>query len=147
MKNITLFTFLFLSIITRGQKSLADSLKTLPCTQAETQLEMNECSALQLQIADNMLDELFNEINDFYLQTIKEVNTPDADIELVKALNTQQKSFAASQLLFKQYREKMATMYSLNYYGGSMETLMYNVICTQLTVERVELLKSIKAEL
>lgn len=147
MKNLIIGLLLLNTTLMNGQMSLADSLQSLPCMEAQTQLEMDECSALQLQIADNMLDELFNEINDFYLQTIKEVNTPDADIELVKALNTQQKSFAASQLLFKQYREKMATMYSLNYYGGSMEALMYNVICTQLTVERVELLKSIKAEL
>jgi uncharacterized protein YecT (DUF1311 family) len=146
MKKITLFAFLLLSIITNGQMSLGDSLATLPCTEAETQIEMNECSALQLQIAEEMLMAVFTEIKNSYEENLAGLIASGADPDLIKAAKDQQQSFVNAQVLFEQYRDSMANTYSLGYYGGSMAPLIYNVVCTQLTVERFELLKQIQAE-
>ena len=48
MKNLIIGLLLLNTTLMNGQMSLADSLQSLPCMEAQTQLEMDECSALQL---------------------------------------------------------------------------------------------------
>lgn len=116
--------FLFLLIVAFANRSHAQSVD---CSNAKTQLEMNQCAQKQFAAADKELNTLYKKLM----------------TRLAPGLKT---ALTQSQRKWIAFRDEEAKIYSLLYEGGSMEPLAVYNSKTQSTQARIKQLKDLYEE-
>jgi uncharacterized protein YecT (DUF1311 family) len=101
----------------------------VPCTNPVTQADMNECAALDWEIADA-------ELNAAYAQAIATAR----DMNAYSQVNVEE-SLREAQRAWVTFRDLACEVESLVAEGGSMQPMIYSACLTTLTEERTDALR------
>ncbi|MEM8838058.1 MAG: lysozyme inhibitor LprI family protein [Pseudomonadota bacterium] len=107
------------------------------CQNPSTQVQMNECAAIEAHTADVELSVAFNRARD-HLAVIEE-NTP-------KEWKGVQAALLSAQRAWITYRDEHCRAQGLRFGGGSILPLIVNACLAQLTRERTRQLKELAEE-
>ena len=149
MKKITL-PFIALTVLlvafntTRGQDAkpaATPSSQETMCDKAETQMEMNQCSAEKYHKADAILNDLYSKLARQFQADIQEwTQKHDADQTLFETKGLQK--LRAAERAWIQYRDLHCEAARQRVDGGSISPMVWADCMTEVTEHRVVELRS-----
>ena len=143
--SFIVFTMLLAAFIpTRGQNAKPASTPSWQepiCDRAETQMEINQCSAEKYQKADALLNEMYSKLIRQFQADIKEwTQKHNADQTLYETKGLQE--LRATERAWVQYRDLHCEAARQRVEGGSISPMVWADCMADVTTHRIEELKS-----
>lgn len=114
----------------------------IDCSKAETQAEMNVCMAIEYQLADDYLTQLYERYSHQLKEGLEEYLSYD-DKMMVTFKKEEIEALENAQVNFKKYRDNMRNMVTSSYDKGSMAGMMGSLYAYKVTVNQIQLLEEL----
>ncbi|MCB9198189.1 MAG: DUF1311 domain-containing protein [Flavobacteriales bacterium] len=111
-----------------GQNEPKEKPWAIGCDTMHTQYDMNICSFSAYSIADSILTDLYNELENYY----------QTNLDNEKGIYD---TFKRYQALFYERRDRDIELKKQEYSGGTIQAYMVNTYALELTINQIELLK------
>ena len=124
----------------------------LGCENSSNSIEMISCSYESFEISDSILIKLHNELTLKFekdVENMKEMINGPEDSTYIKYYETSLKAleeYKKSMELFSEYRDKLVKVQSLRHEGGRMTSYFENNIGIMITVNQIEILRTLRDE-
>lgn len=135
---------LLLPTIMIGQIDFENETWHLPCDTDDKQQNMNVCSFQKAEMADSLMNVLYERIVTVYSLKIADLITANAEIDssMIEYYKDLLVSIKTSQSKFVEYRESLMDVETIENQGGSIMSFMINTAHLKATIERIKWIDS-----